>query len=119
MSNLKNSLIRITFKVKSVAFDIYIDTVLPITIDQWDQLSKNICEGNLKFREILNNFKIKNYNWESEFRTLMEYQRLDPKMINLRFKQIDINKKLKGVSKVSYILLNLKDKLLIKKVTSC
>jgi hypothetical protein len=40
----------------------------------------------------------------------MEYQRLDPKSIKLRFQQIDINKKLKGVAKVSNILISLKDK---------
>ena len=110
MSNLKNSLIRITFKVKSVDFDIYIDTVLPNTIYKWDQLSKNLCEGNVKFREILNYFKIKSYDWESEFLTLMQYQCSELKMINLRFKQIDINKKLKGISKVSNIIINLKEK---------
>jgi hypothetical protein len=40
----------------------------------------------------------------------MEYQKLEIQTIKLRFKQIDINKKLKGVSKVSDILIDLKDK---------
>jgi uncharacterized protein YeeX (DUF496 family) len=53
---------------------------------------------------------MQNFDWESEFRTLMEYQRLDSKTIKLRFQQIDINKKLKGVAKVSNILISLKDK---------
>ena len=93
-----------------MTFENYIDTVFPNRIQKWDQLSENLCEGNLKFKEILDFFKNKNYDWESEFRTLMEYQKLDPKTIKLRFKQIDINKKLKGVAKVSHILIYLKDK---------
>ena len=66
-----------------MTFENYIDTVFPNRIQKWDQLSENLCEGNLKFKEILDFFKNKNYDWESEFRTLMEYQKLDHKKINI------------------------------------
>ena len=87
------------------------DTVIPEAIAKWNELAKNLCEGNLKFSEIfwyMENFAKK---WENEFRSLMEYQHLSSDIINLRLRQININKKLNGALKVSKILLDLKEKL--------
>ena len=92
-----------------IEFEVYIDTVLTNAILKWDELSKNLCSGDIKFKIISSYFGKNSYEWKIEFRTLMEYQRLDPREIKHRFDQIDINYKLKDVSRISKILSNIKD----------
>jgi hypothetical protein len=98
------------FKSEAIDFSFYIETILTTAYANWLKFGTDICEGKLKFRDVFYYKKILNNTWEHEFRSLMEVNKLDQAKIALRFKQISIYDKVKGVSQVSKTLLDLKEK---------